>query len=89
MIVAQISFAVPAALLIYRRRSHEYLPPSRPFKVMHVVGYVCNVMTVVWAVVITIFFTFPTTFPVTGGNMSMSSFLPPRFRYGFICCGCG
>ncbi|KAJ8240459.1 hypothetical protein LV156_001014 [Aspergillus fumigatus] len=73
VIVAQISFAVPAALLIYRRRSHEYLPPSRPFKVMHVVGYVCNVMTVVWAVVITIFFTFPTTFPVTGGNMNYAS----------------
>lgn len=40
---------------------------------MHVVGYVCNVMTVVWAVVITIFFTFPTTFPVTGGNMNYAS----------------
>ncbi|GIC85644.1 putative choline transport protein [Aspergillus udagawae] len=73
VIVAQISFAVPAALLIYRRRSAEYLPPSRPFKVPHVVGYVCNVMTIVWAVVITVFFTFPTTFPVTGGNMNYAS----------------
>jgi choline transport protein len=72
VIVAQISFAVPAALLIYRRRSAEYLPPSRPFKVPRVVGYVCNVVTIVWAVVITVFFTFPTTFPVTGGNMSTS-----------------
>ncbi|RLM02011.1 hypothetical protein CFD26_109119 [Aspergillus turcosus] len=73
VIVAQISFAVPAALLIYRRRSAEYLPPSRPFRVPHVVGYVCNVVTVVWAVVITVFFTFPATVPVTGGNMNYAS----------------
>ncbi|PKX99343.1 putative choline transport protein [Aspergillus novofumigatus IBT 16806] len=73
VIVAQISFAVPAALLIYRRRSAEYLPPSRPFKVPRTVGYACNVMTIVWAVVTTVFFTFPTTFPVTGGNMNYAS----------------
>lgn len=33
-----------------------------------------NMVCVAWAVVVTVFFTFPTSFPVTGGNMSMFFF---------------
>lgn len=77
VMVAQISFAVPAALLLVRRRSSTFLPPTRPFKLPNVVGYVVNAMTIVWAIVITVFFCFPTSLPVTGGNMSMSNIDPP------------
>ncbi|EAW14374.1 putative choline transport protein [Aspergillus clavatus NRRL 1] len=73
VIVAQISFAVPAALLLCRRRSAAYLPATRAFRVPTFVGYVCNVVCVLWAVVITVFFTFPTKFPVTGGNMNYAA----------------
>lgn len=38
-------------------------------------GYIANIVCVLWAVVETVFFTFPAGFPVTGGNMSMSLFL--------------
>ena len=73
-IVGQISFAIPAFLLLLRRRGSHYLPPKRPFRVPDVIGYLANIICVAWAVVVTVFFTFPTSFPVTGGNMSMSSF---------------
>ncbi|KAE8385571.1 amino acid/polyamine transporter I [Aspergillus alliaceus] len=73
VIVAQISYAVPSALLLYRRRSTDYLPPSRPFKLPNSVGYTVNVMTIVWAVVLTVFFSFPTVLPATSGNMNYTS----------------
>lgn len=71
VVVAQISYAIPSALLLYRRRSTDYLPPSRPFKLINSVGYIVNIVTIVWAVVLTVFFSFPTVLPATGGNMSM------------------
>lgn len=71
VVVAQISYAIPSALLLYRRRSTDYLPPSRPFKLINAVGYIVNIVTIVWAVVLTVFFSFPTVLPATGGNMSM------------------
>lgn len=70
VVVAQISFAIPAALLILRRRSTDYLPSNRPFKVPNVVGYISNVVCIIWAVILTVFFCFPAELPVTGGNMS-------------------
>ncbi|GES64997.1 choline transport protein [Aspergillus terreus] len=73
VMVAQISFAVPAALLLVRRRSSTFLPPTRPFRLPNIVGYVVNVMTIVWAIVITVFFCFPTSLPVTGGNMNYAA----------------
>ena len=74
VIIAQISFAVPAALLLLRRRNPAFLPPTRVFKIPALLGYLANSVCVAWAVVLTVFFTFPTEFPVTGGNMSMFFF---------------
>ncbi|THC94792.1 hypothetical protein EYZ11_005738 [Aspergillus tanneri] len=71
VIVAQISFAVPAALLLYRRRDPSYLPPNRPFRVPAVIGYISNVVCIIWAVILLVFFCFPTSFPVKAGNMTM------------------
>ncbi|XHG02048.1 hypothetical protein AWENTII_005411 [Aspergillus wentii] len=73
VIVAQISYAIPAALLLYRSRSAHYLPPNRPFRVPSLVGYIANTVCIIWAVIITVFFCFPTLFPVTGGNMNYTS----------------
>ncbi|KAL4771561.1 amino acid/polyamine transporter I [Aspergillus nidulans var. acristatus] len=73
VIVAQVSFAIPAVLVILRRGSTHFLPESRPFKVPNVVGYICNVVCIIWAVILTVFFCFPATLPVTGGNMNYAS----------------
>ncbi|KAL2808544.1 amino acid/polyamine transporter I [Aspergillus granulosus] len=73
VIVAQISIAIPAILLIFRRRATRYLPPNRPFKVPTIVGYISNIVCVIWAIILTVFFCFPTILPVTGGNMNYAS----------------
>lgn len=69
LILQQVSFAFPAALLLYRKRSAEFLPANRGFK-LGVFGWVANVLTVVFAIVCLIFFDFPTVMPVTPNNMS-------------------
>ncbi|PYH93950.1 choline transporter [Aspergillus ellipticus CBS 707.79] len=73
VIVAQISFAIPAVLLLVRRRDPHYLPSNRPFKVPHALGYAANTVCIVWAIILTIFFCFPTELPVTGSNMNYAS----------------
>ncbi|OOF91563.1 hypothetical protein ASPCADRAFT_9487 [Aspergillus carbonarius ITEM 5010] len=73
VVVAQISYAIPALLLLIGRRDPQYLPPDRLFKVPSLVGYVSNVVCVIWAIILTIFFCFPTEFPVTGSNMNYAS----------------
>ena len=67
VIIGQISFAVPAALLLIRRHSTDYPLPKRVFRISTVLGYIANSVCVVWAVVLTVLFTSPTEFPVTGG----------------------
>lgn len=69
-LMQMISFAFPAALLLYRRRSEKVLPLKRAFRVPNVVGWACNIGTIIAAVIETVFFTFPTILPVTGNNMS-------------------
>src|ERR1700761_3560260 len=39
LILQQITYAIPAALLIYRRRSTHYLPTNRPFKLFGLLGW--------------------------------------------------
>ncbi|RMJ22433.1 Amino acid permease, partial [Aspergillus sp. HF37] len=73
VIVAQISYAVPAFILLCRRRPAHFLPPSRKFRLPAVLGYFANGVTVVWAVILLVFFCFPKQFPVTGGNMNYAS----------------
>ena len=79
LILQQATYAIPAALLmIVRARggSHEgvqeVLPRNRPFKLPAVVGWMVNIMTVVFAVVVVIFYNFPVSVSVTGSSMSKS-----------------
>jgi choline transport protein len=64
------SFAIPAALLIWHKRSEVFLPRDRVFKLGPKVGYFCNAVTIVFAIFINIFFVFPATLPVQASNMS-------------------
>jgi len=67
-----MSIATPVALLLYRRRPDKYLPRDRHFKLPRRIGYLVNIITVGWALVILVFFTFPVIFPVEASTMSMS-----------------
>lgn len=82
LLLQMISFAIPAALLMYQKRDITFLPRSRLFRVSEPVGWLCNVGTVIAAIVETVFFTFPTVLPVDGANMSKNPVidLPPLLR---------
>lgn len=69
VILQQVSFAFPAALLLYRRRSARFLPKGRSFDVGPL-GWIANFLTIVLAVVSLIFYNFPVVMPVTTSNMS-------------------
>ncbi|KLU86863.1 hypothetical protein MAPG_05871 [Magnaporthiopsis poae ATCC 64411] len=69
----QFSFAFPAALLIWRRRSTAFLPHNRFFRLPHPVGYACHFIAVAWSVVIMIFYMFPVALPVTSSSMNYAA----------------
>jgi choline transport protein len=69
LILQQISYAMPTALLMYRGRSNQFLPRTRSFK-LGPFGWVANALTVIMAFIAVIFFNFPTVMPVTSSNMS-------------------
>ncbi|KAL4749594.1 hypothetical protein BDW72DRAFT_214010 [Aspergillus terricola var. indicus] len=73
LILQHISYAFPALLLLYRRRANDWLPESRKFRLPGVVGWVANLTTVCFAILVLIFYNFPTVMPVTGSNMNYSS----------------
>lgn len=69
LILQHISFAFPAALLLYRRRSSHYLPQGRSFN-LYWFGWIANVVTVLIGVLVVVFYNFPLTLPVSGSSMS-------------------
>ncbi|KAJ5812493.1 hypothetical protein N7474_008794 [Penicillium riverlandense] len=72
IVLQQVSFSFPAALLLYRRRASTYLPPHRPFN-LGLFGWVSNAMTVAFGVITLVFYNFPAEMPVDGGNMNYTS----------------
>jgi hypothetical protein len=70
LILQHITYAFPAVLLMMRKRSPKWLPESRTFKMPSVLGWAANVTTAVFAIIVLIFYDFPTVIPVTGASMS-------------------
>lgn len=93
LVLQHISYAFPAALLMYRKRSEEWLPASRSFRLPNLAGWTVNIITIGFALLVLVFYDFPTVLPVTGSNMSKSEVMvligqtdltylqtiPPRF----------
>ncbi|KAH7386800.1 amino acid/polyamine transporter I [Phaeosphaeria sp. MPI-PUGE-AT-0046c] len=73
LILQQITYAFPAALLMFRKRSSIWLPQTRYFKLPSVLGWTANVVTVFMAIFVLIFYCFPVAMPVTGSNMNYAS----------------
>ncbi|RVX72561.1 hypothetical protein B0A52_03751 [Exophiala mesophila] len=73
LILQQVTYAIPAALLMYRKRSHSFLPIDRPFKLYSPIGWLVNIVTVVFAIIVVIFYNFPVILPVVGSNMNYTS----------------
>ncbi|KAF4474688.1 HNM1-Choline permease [Fusarium agapanthi] len=73
LLLQMISFALPAALLIYQKRSTTFLPRSRGFRVPDPVGWICNFGTIVAAIIEVVFFVFPGSLPVSALSMNYAS----------------
>jgi choline transport protein len=72
LVLQHISYAIPAAVLMYRKRSERWLPRNRAFRLPSVAGWTVNAVTIGFSILITISYNIPTVVPVTGSNMSKS-----------------
>ena len=63
-----VSYAIPPLINCLRLRSQ--LPASRPFKLGEPLGWACNILGIVYAIVTTVLFIFPPAIPVTGSSMN-------------------
>ena len=69
MLIEQISFAIPLALLLWRRRASRYLPSKGSFR-FGLLGWVVDITVVLWTIFVTVIYSLPPVRPVTPGNMS-------------------
>ncbi|KAF7555468.1 hypothetical protein G7Z17_g2147 [Cylindrodendrum hubeiense] len=59
VIFQQITMAIPTAFLLYHKRSSEVLPVGRAFKVPSLIGWIANIVTVLFAILAVPVFLFP------------------------------
>ncbi|KAI5195539.1 amino acid transporter, partial [Aureobasidium subglaciale] len=65
-----ISFAMPCALLLFRRRSGKFLAKDRWFRIPDWLGWIVNTIPVIYAIIELVFFDLPTSVPTTGSSMN-------------------
>ncbi|RAH40588.1 putative choline transporter [Aspergillus brunneoviolaceus CBS 621.78] len=73
LVLQHVSYAIPAALLLLRRRGSTWLPANRPFRLPGPVGWTVNFVTVGFTLLALVFYSFPTARPVTGSNMNYTA----------------
>ena len=72
LILMHINIAIPIVFLMLSGRNERYLPRKGHWN-MGMLGWLYNFISVVWAVVVLIFYCFPTTTSVTGSTMNYAS----------------
>jgi len=75
-ILQQLTFFVPTVLLIYHRRSDNILPPTRSFQLPSWLGWICNIVTVLFTFITTSFMLLPATANPGVNSMSKNSSWP-------------
>ncbi|KIW81502.1 hypothetical protein Z517_04527 [Fonsecaea pedrosoi CBS 271.37] len=70
IVLQQLSFVIPVALLLYRRRGPKYLPRTRFFAPPPAVGWIANVIVVAFSLVTTVFFNMPAFLPTSASSMN-------------------
>lgn len=73
LVLQHISYAFPAALLLYRKRSETWLPRKRSFRLPGFCGFAVNITTICFAILVLVFYDFPTVIPVSGSNMNYTA----------------
>ena len=70
MLTELISFSFPAALLLWRRRDHKYLPTNSPFH-LGKFGWLVNAIVVGWTAFAVVVFSLPVVRPASAASMSI------------------
>jgi choline transport protein len=84
LILMHLSIAVPVLLLMLRRRDPAYLPAKGHWN-MGAFGWFFNFWSVAWALIILVFYCFPSAKPVSGSTMNYASaVLGVMFLFGVI-----
>ncbi|KAI3402396.2 hypothetical protein KGF56_004804 [Candida oxycetoniae] len=65
-----LSYLVPTVLFVFKRNQ---IKPGPFFLKKYNIGLCCNLVLCAWAIIAFIFYNFPYTMPVSGGNMNYSS----------------
>ncbi|KAF2819849.1 amino acid transporter [Ophiobolus disseminans] len=73
LVLQHITYAIPVIMLMYRKRSCQWLPQSRSFSLPSILGWTVNAITVLFAIFVLIFYCFPSARPVTGSSMNYAS----------------
>ncbi|KAG5932156.1 hypothetical protein E4U60_005449 [Claviceps pazoutovae] len=63
-----VTYAIPPAIHLLRGRS--MLPEDRSFKIPGVLGWVLNIIGIIWSIVTTVLFVFPPGISTTANNMN-------------------
>ncbi|KAK5990129.1 Choline transport protein [Cladobotryum mycophilum] len=63
-----ITYAIPPLILVIRGR--KLLPDHRPFKMPEPLGWIANIVGILWTILTTVLFVFPPAIPTTGSNMN-------------------
>ncbi|KIV90057.1 hypothetical protein PV10_07402 [Exophiala mesophila] len=72
-ITTLLSVGCPSILVLWRKRSTEFLPENRSFRLPNWLGYFVNIAGLIYVALMTVFFCLPTELPVTGANMNYCS----------------
>ncbi|KAJ2982100.1 hypothetical protein NQ176_g1620 [Zarea fungicola] len=70
-LLQQLSFGIPAGLLLYKRfTSSQFLPRDRSFRMPNIIGYIANSVVIIWSFIALVFYILPPALPVTGSSMN-------------------
>ncbi|EEP81302.1 conserved hypothetical protein [Uncinocarpus reesii 1704] len=72
LVLQQITFSIPIALVLYRKRASRWLPSDRKFN-LGLFGWAANVVTCAFGILVLVFYDFPFVMPATSGNMNYTS----------------
>lgn len=72
LILMHLNIAIPLVFLMMSGRNAKYLPKKRHWN-LGMLGWLCNGISVAWAVIVLIFYCFPAATPTTGSTTNYAA----------------
>jgi choline transport protein len=81
VILQQLSFSIPIALIMVRKRSTTFLSPARSFRMPNILGWIVNTYAVSFITLMAVILCLPVTIPTDASTMSKC----PQFPDVYVC----